>query len=411
MTATAGLSRRRFLQGTAAACLAGAALPSLHPQLAFGAPGDPSRGDVLVLILLRGGMDGLSAIVPAGERGYYDARKTTAVPAAATVPLDGRFGLHPALAPLADVFKAGDLAVVPACGSFDPSRSHFDQQDVLERGVGRQDPNRTGWLGRHLATRGAPASAAIQSLAIGTRVPLSLHSAPAPVVIPDIERFAIDRLAAGAAPAMQATLLRLAGDGSLAEGASAAVQTLDLLARTQPGSIAPANGAKYEQQWWSTQLRQVGQLIRAGVGLEAAVLDFGGWDTHTSMGTHTDGQMRELLTRLGMALHSFYVDMLDVRDQITTVVISEFGRRVAQNGGGGTDHGHGGVAMVMGGGIRGGVYGAWPGLGASVLDRGDVPVATDFRAVLAEVVQQRLRNPALGTVFPGYTPAFLGLTA
>ena len=145
------------------------------------------------------------------------------------------------------------------------------------------------------------------------------------------------------------------------------------------------------------------QLIKADVGLEVACVDLGGWDTHENQGTLA-GEFNNLLTTLSQGLAAFYLDLRDYMDGVTVVTMSEFGRRAHENGSHGTDHGHGNVMFLMGGGVNGGqVHTRWPGLAAEVLDDGDLAITTDYRDVLAEVVTRRLRNPALDQVFPGYT--------
>ncbi|MGH9184479.1 MAG: DUF1501 domain-containing protein, partial [Acidimicrobiales bacterium] len=192
--------------------------------------------------------------------------------------------------------------------------------------------------------------------------------------------------------------------------AEAGLTALDLLRRADVTSIPPSNGASYGDGRWDRELRLVAQLVRAGVGVEAAAVDWGGWDTHEGIGTWDQGRLHNQLTFMAAALDSFTADLADLFDRLTIVVLSEFGRRVAQNASGGTDHGRAGPVLVIGGGLRGGRYGGWAGLGTEVLDDGDVPVATDRRDVLAEVVARRLGNPAPDRVFPGHSPAFLGFS-
>ena len=148
-------------------------------------------------------------------------------------------------------------------------------------------------------------------------------------------------------------------------------------------------------------------MLHAGLPVEAAVVQLTGWDTHQFAGAWNAGYLAHLLQTLGVAVGAFVADVSDMLDRVTIVVVSEFGRRVAENGSGGTDHGHGGVALVIGGGIRGGIHGVWPGLAPDALDQGDVPSATDVRSVLATVVERRLGNPNLGAVFPGWSGPLL----
>lgn len=399
------MTRRRFLQASAVSCAGGIAVGSLDPRLAFAA-GSPSIGDVLVVVILRGGLDGLSALVPVAEGGrYYDRRGAIAVPASRVVPVDDRFGLHPAMASLRDALAAGELALVPAAGSPDPSRSHFDQQAVIERGTPALGPG-TGWLARHLVSRAG--GGLLDAVALDSTMPAVLAGAPSALAMVSLSQLRAEALASGDLASGGATLVRLAGDGPIGAAAVATARAVTALQSLQPSSKDPSS--RYPQDEFAQRLRDVAAIIRADVGLDAAVLDVGGWDLHAAMGSPDAGPMRERLSVLGESLGAFHAEVSGTTRAVTTIVISEFGRRVAANGSGGTDHGRGGLIMALGNGIVGGVHGSWPGLAADVLDNGDVPVATDFRDVLAEIVERRLANPSLDTVFPGHSPNFLGIT-
>ena len=401
------LTRRRFLQGTAAACAGGTVLAALQPQLAFAADAG-SAGDTLVLIVLRGGMDGLSALVPVGDGGsYYDRRPSVAVPAAAVVPLNGQFGMHPAMQPLLAAFQQGNLAFVPAAGSPDPSRSHFNQQDMLERGTD-SGAIASGWVARHLNS--SSNTGALRGVALGTNSPTSLSGADSSMALANLATLVQAAANTGDLASGGAVLSRLSGGDQIGSAADATVSAVRALQGIEISAAATRNGATYPNSLFAGQLRDVARIAQSGIGLDAAVLSLGGWDLHAGMGSVDQGPMRDRLAMLAGALAAFQADTTGLSRPVTTVVASEFGRRVAQNGSGGTDHGRGGLVLAMGDGIQGGVYGSWPGLSADVLDRGDVPVTTDFRDVVAEIVQQRLGNPALDVVFPGFAPSFLGLT-
>lgn len=401
------LTRRNFLGG-AAAC--GGAI-ALSPRLAFAAPGTGTH--TLVVVSLRGGMDGLSAVVPV-EAGYFDRRPTIAVPEAQLLDLDGRFGLHPVLAPLHERWNEGTMAVVHGAGTPTGSRSHFEETDLMEHGVGRLGADETsGWLGRHLSTRPGDASTGLSGTAISSTLPRSLAGFPAAVAVGNIGAFAVRGVPWRDRDRVHRALGELAGSGSdlVAGQAEATLGTIDLLRDTAPGDIPTANGAVYPDHHWGRQLRQVAQLIRADLGLEVATVDFGGWDTHGDMGTWDAGLMRTRLGDMGSAIAAFLTDVDDLDGRVTVVVVSEFGRRVAENDSRGLDHGRGGLQMLFGDRIAGGVHGDWLGLDDEVLDRGDVPTITDYRATLAEITTEVLGNPAIDTVFPGYSPTSLGVTA
>jgi len=394
--------------------LGGLSLPYWMPRLFFAAPDAPSGGDVLICVFLRGAMDGLSAVVPYAEAGYYDRRPTIAVPDSAVLDLDGRFGLHPAMASLLDIWQAKDLAIVDAAGSPDPTRSHFDAMDYMERGTPGEKLVGTGWIGRHLQTMASENDSPFRAVGMGAMLQTSLRGPAPALALQSIADFHLRGRKEEIAQ-VQTTLEQLytAGDGAGTPLAQQAVQTLnaiDFLESADPLQYEPQHGAVYPEDEFGLGLRQVAQLIRADVGLEVACVDAGGWDTHESMGTYQEGRMAGLLENLAAALGAFYTDLQDEMGRICVVTMSEFGRRVQENGSRGTDHGHGNCMFLIGGGIRGGqVYGQWPGLADEQLDRGDLAVATDYRDVLAEIVQKRLGNDALEDVFPGYEPAFLGM--
>lgn len=356
-------------------------------------------GDVLVQVFLRGGADGLNLVAPYADPGYRAARPTLALGApdakGGALDLDGRFGLHPVLAPLVPLWRAGELAIVHAAGSDDSTRSHFEAQDLMERG---NDPA-SGWIARHLRT--APGRrGALSAVAIADVMPESLRGSPGASAVPSLEGFSL-RAPEGFERAVAALYESEAGD--LGASGRQVLQTLGTVERLRsegagrdPGSLAGA-------------LEQVGRLVRAEVGLEAACVDLNGWDTHFVQGTLFDGLAREL----GEGLSSFWAGLGEFRRRVTVVVMTEFGRRVAENVSFGTDHGRGGAMFVLGRGLSSKrVLGEWPGLGPEVLEGpGDLPVTTDYRDVLGELVAKRLGNPEVRRVFPGREPKPVGVVA
>ena len=412
------LTRRRFLQWAGATGLAAAA-PLGTPRVALGLPGDPAAGDALIFVFLRGGMDGLSALVPVAEPQYYARRPGIAVPQAAALALDGRFGLHPALAPLHEIYQEGDLALVPACGHPGLTRSHFTAMDRIEAGRPDGAAVASGFFTRHLASRpGAPGE--VPAAAIGSSLPRSLRGSGDAVAMRDATRFELAGFPGAAAGAVEETLAALyAGGGAgaatgsaLSAQAGTSLRALAAVAAADPSQYEPRNGAVYPDGGLARSLRQIAQLLRSGDDLrvELALLDAGGWDTHENMGTPGGGRMASLLAGLGSALAAFYQDLSDVRDQFTLVALAEFGRQVHENGSGGTDHGNGGVLFAMGGGVRAGVHGVWPGLEDEALaDRNGVAPVNDFRDVFAEIFARRLGNPNVTAIFPGLGHTPLGV--
>ncbi|HVH36068.1 MAG TPA: DUF1501 domain-containing protein [Tahibacter sp.] len=397
-------SRRHFLK------LAGltAGLPLLGTHRVFAQGTTPSQGDVLVVVFQRGGMDGLNVVVPAGDAAYYDRRRTVSIAENDLLPLAGqaRFGLHPALAPLQPLYAAGELALVHAAGGPTHSRSHFSCQDLLERAVFDGSGLASGWLNRHLGARGAASD--FQGVGLGTAVARSL-SGPAPVLgIHTFDGFAL-RTHSPRADALEATLqpLNASAGGSLAAVAQTAFSAMAELEHADPAQYAPANGAVYPETPFGRELQQIAQLIKAGVGLEVATVDLGGWDHHDD----ELNRLAPLLAEFAGAIAAFRADLGAAMNTVCLVSMSEFGRRVVPNASGGTDHGKGNCLFVLGGGVVGGqVVADWPGLGEADLDDGDLAITTDYRAVLRELLRKRRGETALDQVFPGYgDPRELGL--
>ena len=388
--------------------------PRWMPQLAFRSPERMAagRGDVLVNIFLRGGMDGLSVVAPFAEgANYYDVRPTIAVPepgrANGAIDLDGRFGLHPTLAPLKEIYDQQHLAIVHATGSIDPSRSHFDAMTFMEAGVPGNKTLNTGWIGRHLQAAAWQNDSPFRAVGMGAMIPAALRGPITPLSIRSIADFhfrgredELHRLQ----QAISSLYTIQAPTNQLERQAGLVFKTIATLDQLQATDYQPANGAQYPDDEFGLGLKQVAQLIKADVGLEVACVDLGGWDTHENQGTLA-GEFNTLLTTLSNGLAAFYHDLRDYMAGVTVVTMSEFGRRAHENGSQGTDHGHGNVMFLMGGGVNGGqVHARWPGLAPEALDDGDLAITTDYRDVLAEVVSRRLRNPALDQVFPGYRP-------
>lgn len=417
---TKSLSRRDFLRASAAAtsaAAASAALPAWMPRLAFAPPGQAARGDVLIAVFLRGGADALNIIVPHGEDEYYAARPTLAIPrpddsgaAERAVDLDGFFGLHPALAPLLPAFQARQMLAVHAAGSPNETRSHFEAMDYMERGTPGDYTLTTGWIGRHLATLNTGNSSPLRAIGWGAAAQASLRGAISPITLQSIVDYHLGGDAAAAARLMTALgSLYALETGSLAETADGTRAAIDLLASINYANYIPYNSATYPESEFGLALRQTAALIRAEVGLEAACIDLGGWDTHVNQGG-AQGQQARLLADLATGLAAFHADMGDDLRGVSVVVMSEFGRRVRENGGRGTDHGRGGAMLLMNGGlIDTPVVARWSGLHPDALDNGDLAVTTDYRDVLAELLTRRLNNAALTDVFPNFTPTPLTL--
>ncbi len=403
-------TRRDLLKRTGVLAMGMLAWPQWMPRVAFAPRDAPTQGDVLICLFMRGGADGLNLIVPHGDKGYYAARDQTAIPqpnasnAKAAVDIDGFFGWHPNLRPLKQVYDARALAVVHAAGSPDPSKSHFDAMDYMERGTPGEKSMPTGWIGRHLQNVASNNKSPFRALGMGTILQQSLRGPISATALQSITDFHL-RGDKKQVDQIQQTLASLyQGDGFIEREGQQTLQAMQDIAKISQSAYAPANGANYPESPFGRALKTIAQLIKGEMGVEVACADIGGWDTHVQQGG-ADGNMPRLMDDFAKSVAAFYADLQDQMKRITVVAMTEFGRRVQENASAGTDHGHGGVMFVMGGGVNGGkVYGEWPGVSKENLyGPGDLAITTDFRDVLGEILQKRLLNANLSPVFPNYS--------
>lgn len=408
-------TRRGFVVGCSAAIAAMAG--SRLTRLAFAEPGTAVNQELLVVVFLRGGMDGLNVVCPVAgvDRGHYEtARPEIAIPVSgsnAAVPLDGQFGANPALAPLVELYNDGHLALIQATGLTLPNRSHFDSQEFIERGTPGDRTTATGWLARHLASAyNLPSQITMPSISVGSTQTTSLLGNYDTVNMSDPDQFNLQVGPWQWRAAQRVGLRHLySGDDTWLHTAGLqALDAMDIVELNTQGSYTPANGAVYPNDSFGRQLQVVAQMTKLGLGLRIATLDLGGWDTHTDQGYDGQGYFGNLLGTLAQGLAALYTDLdgagsANYAQRLTVVVQSEFGRRVRENADHGLDHGHGNLMMVLGGNVVGGVHGTWPGLDPAQLFEGtDLAVTTDFRRVLSEILIRRLGNNQLGVVFPGY---------
>lgn len=408
---------RRQLIKRGAALGAAISMPAWVPQIAL-AQGGPPR-DTMIMLFLTGGIDGLTLCVPHGDSQYYARRPTLAVPAPDSnaprkaIDLDGFFGLPPALASLKSIYDVKKLLFVHATGADKTqwTRSHFDAQVWMEAGKTNDITVATGWLGRHLATTQAiNPSGPLRGIGFDYGMIDTIRGGPKTLPIPYPEYYGFE----GWYPNRNEMIDWLRETYSLSiepvkSAAVNAISTVDLLNAIDFEHYTPAGGAVYpENSSLGRSLRAVAAMMKAGIKLEAVAIHFGGWDTHENQGP-LEGYMYARMYELGRALSAFYKDMFgsNRRDWVL-VGMSEFGRNVIENGSRGTDHGTGNAMFLMGGSVYGGkVIRSWPGLARSQLYEGqDLRVTIDYRDILAEVVQKRLKNDNLAAVFPGYTPTF-----
>ena len=394
------LSRRQLLKS---AGLSFVALGLPPPFLLRAAGAEPAgRGKVLVVVFQRGGMDGLNVVVPFKDRAYYALRPSIALAEPASgeeraLDLDGFYGLHPALAPLKNIYDKGQLAIVHAAGSPDNTRSHFDAQDYMEIGTPGVKSTREGWLNRALSNKPL-ADSPFRGVAVSPQTPRAMAGAAPTLTLSSIEEFRLRNAAFG--PALQ-KLYGASADPLFRRGGESLFDAMARLRAVE--EKIPPSAASYPAGRFAVGLRQIARLIKANVGLEIAFSEIDGWDTHVAEGGAT-GQLANRLKELGEGLAAFYQDLGDRMDDVVLVTMSEFGRTARENGNRGTDHGHANVMFVLGARVRGGkVYGRWPGLAHEVLYEGrDLDLTTDYRAVCGEILARHMGQRDLGNVFPGF---------
>jgi uncharacterized protein (DUF1501 family) len=414
------LTRRVFLRGSLIAMVGMGQAPM---WLARAAASEGRKRKTLVAIFMRGAADGLNIVVPFGDPRYRELRPTLGLqpprsqddsqntgPFGPVIDLDGKFGLHPGLRHFKDLWDQRQLAIVEAAGSPDPSRSHFDAQDYMESGTPGKTGN--GWLNRALGEPGADASP-LRAIALSNRVPRTLRGDYEAVALGNVQDFNIsdqERLAILRnmySLTLDATMRRTGKD------AFEAMKMLQSMAKEQTpnaGEQPPAVGQALPNSRPSynaggqlgRNLQELARLIKSGAGVEAAFAEVDGWDHHQN----ENNQLANLLNQFSNAIAAFCQDLGDRMEDVVIVTMSEFGRTVEENGTGGTDHGHGGLMMVIGGPLAGGkIYGTWPGLEKEHLfESRDLAVTTDFRTVLSELVRGHLGRTDLTSVFPGFNP-------
>jgi uncharacterized protein (DUF1501 family) len=395
------MRRRHFLRA------AGLALLPIGPYgRAARADGDSKR---LIVILLRGAVDGLSVVVPYTEEAYYGERRSIAIAPPGrpdgALALDARFGLHPALAGLMPLWTERSLAFIHAAGSPDPTRSHFDAQLYIENGTPGQSTTRDGWMNRLLLALPGPRGPT-EAISIGPTLPQILAGKASVATLllgPDgAKPLPLDR------PEIGSAFDRLySGNDSLGksyrEGRTARAQLISAL-RTERQI---ADGGAPPPAGFPGQAARLAALMRKDAGIRLAVVALGGWDTHVIQGNHK-GQLANRLRPLAEGLVALARGSGEAWRHTIVVVLSEFGRTVRENGNGGTDHGHANVIWILGGAVQGGrVYGDWPGLASAQLyQRRDLAVTTDYRTALALILDRhmRLTDSLIEAVLPGAPP-------
>jgi uncharacterized protein (DUF1501 family) len=407
------LSRRRFLGGVAAgtgAMTTASLFGDAFRQVSYGATGD----NVVVVLSLRGGADGLSIVVPknATDQGVLTSKRgDLAVPVDRLVGGDADWGLHPALAPLVPMWNARTFGAVHGVGLPQPNRSHFEAMELVEE-ANPGSSARVGWINRTIGLDGAAIPE--EQVQFGSSMLPTALAGPAPALgASSVNNLTLPTLWNDQTPSKALRKIWGGGGSSMHGGvktALAAVNRLSGLAATDMGPIL----ARYPDGPLRNVLANTATLIKADAGAKMVAIDYGDWDMHTGLGAAEPGNwMYDHLDHFAKSLKAFFDDLGTWATKVTVVTISEFGRRVEQNGSGGeagVDHGYGNAMMLLGAGVNGGgVRGGWKHL--DNLNEGDVSLSQDYRSVLWEVLQSRYPadvSGKRGKIFPGLTPESVG---
>lgn len=423
------LTRREFVKGCCSVAVVGGVGSSLmYADDAFAAA---NEYDTVVHLFLRGGLDGLNLVVPVDgvDRTFYEeARPSLKIEATGTygaLPLTlstgaaTGFGLHPSATGLRDLWNDGRMAIVHACGmATTVTRSHFDAQLYIDLGTPGKYGSPSGWMTRAWQTRpGSTPAAIMPALGVSGTQPAGLMGATDSLTMSNPSDFQLNagayawqKIRADSPAGLRGMNETLADLWTGQTGMEINGRRADLALKT----IAQQSFASLPATWptgnFADQLWTIAQSIRFNLGLRYATLDLGGWDTHEGQGTAGSGYhyYQNKINELSAALAAFYSELNSTgqMSRVTVIVQSEFGRRVRANANGGTDHGYGNPMLVLGGAVNGRrFYGTWPGLNPETLSPtfGDVPVTTDYRRVVSEIMIRRMANPNLSTIFPGYT--------
>lgn len=397
---TRTVSRRdalRLTAGVAGGVALAATFGEAFVETAYAATGHAER--VLVVLSMRGAADGMSLVVPHGDPVYYQARPNIAVPKTSLLAGDAFFGLHPALAPLLPMWNAGQIAAIPAAGQIVTTRSHFAAMEEVEDA----DPGstaRVGWLNRLLSLNPHGVDI-LNGLQLGGTFLNTQAAGPVPVLAAeDLDRI---KLAGPTSAAWQPSLQSLwQQDTAISASGRQAIAIAEVFEPVRAGAV----GTGYPSGDLGDALAATARVIKSDVGAEVITVDQGSWDHHQWVGTVNDGNLKRMATPFAAALAAFFADLGALADRVTVVTISEFGRRVKENANQGLDHGHATVMFALGAGVKGGYYGTWPGIENT--QNADLPVTTDYRDVLGEVVRSVFPERSLSVVFPDLIHAPLG---
>ncbi len=406
------LTRRHFVSRSLGVAVLGGTIPTglmraaqAQPLPATGATIDPQN--VLVVVQMGGGNDGLNTVVPYTDDEYARVRPLIRINPGAVLRIDGRIGLNPVMAPLHELYKEGGLAIVQGVGYPNPNRSHFEATQIWET-ASPERPVNTGWLGRYLdrttPTSSGPQANLFSAVSIGETLPAALISTH--VEVPALGALAAFAYNVGADTAAK-TSAAVLYDGAR-PGQSPYLSLIERTSRTafHGGDELRAKTAGYQhktaypQNPFANQLAVAAQIIGSRLGTRIIFVSIGSFDTHAGQRNQQD----RLLGYLATGLAAFYKDLAahGDADRVLTMTFSEFGRRVQQNASNGTDHGAAMPLFVLGGRVKGGTYGEHPSL--TDLDRGDLRWHTDFRSVYATVLERWLGRSSSDVIAGAFPP-------
>lgn len=420
--------RRSFLEVTGRTMAGAVLLPvagglRLPAEARRSTPRRPGNSPVLVGVFLRGGADALNIVAPYSNDTYYEVRPTIAIPrgdgqGSGVIPLDEHHGLHPALAPLKPLWDRGMLVPVLNAGSPHPTRSHFDAQDFMEYAAPGDRTVTQGWLNRYLQATSTSKDSDLRGLALQQLLPRALRGPQPVLAVPRLRRSSSEGLldlfddvyreGRGLGATMRGSKEEREGrptpSQEVVHVGRSTIEVLrefwDILEKT-PG---PRKGVRYPGGGFARRLETLARVIRSGSGLEVACLDVSSWDHHQGEGS-TDGLIQRRLEVLAGGLAAFFEDLgEELAAGVTVLVMTEFGRNVAENGNRGTDHGHGGLILALGGGLEGRrVVGSYGSLEPRRLYQGrDLPVDVDFREVFTDVLEGRFGFKPPEDFFPNW---------
>ena len=415
------VTRRYFLKSSGALALYCGFSPS--GLLRATGPAEPvNKGKTLVVIFLRGGMDGLNFIVPHADPSYKGLRKSLQLAEPGqpdgVIDLDGYFGLNPRAAAIQPLFAEGQARALHAVGYDLNTRSHFEEQDTWETGVTGNTVSSDGWLNRHLVT--SKGHGPVRAVSIGDNLPRILRGKAPAFALHGIADLSLPSVTKGDDVAMRAALEhayctplpehRDAARELLSETTQTTIDGIETIKKATAQGYQP--GAKYPKNEFARRLSEAARLIKTNIGIEVIEIDYGGWDTHQNQGGIV-GAYGNLVQNLADGLAAFHKDMGELMKETLVLTISDFGRTAAENGTGGTDHGWANCMLALGAvssKAPKAVITKWPGLAKEQLHQGrDLLHTTDFRDVLGEVVSDHLGNPALKTILPNHDFQPVGL--